>query len=267
VLVFKPDLEKSWWLKLDRAQQHLAEIQGIVARMTDPDLTHVGVNKQNEGDLWVYTVDAHIEIPRMLRLMIGDFMFDLRSALDHIAAANPPLGKRGYGQFPIFTVDVSVGGSPESAANPELHRGWERTKAKIDPTVFALIESVQPYKMALVEATNPEDDALAVFNTLHNADKHTNLSFVSTGIRDFRTYITTDLDDAVFDGPVMPNDAMLPNGARVFTHEFEMDVQLVGTILVAVSGEPNGSYRPVPGTFVDMYDTVKAILLKVNSAM
>jgi hypothetical protein len=119
--------------------------------------------------------------PPILGGILGDYVHNLRSVLDHLAwelvlaAGNDPRpGPRGT-RFPIYAekppegVDIVPG---------------------VDPNALALVESFQPYHMGDDAKLHP----LAVIHTLSNIDKHRHLVLASAytlnakaNIRDKRT--------------------------------------------------------------------------------
>jgi hypothetical protein len=98
----------------------------------------------------------YFEEPR-LGIILGDFMHNLRSALDYIVAAlvreNPGALIRRQ-QFPIFDDHANYANGAPGMLSGVIH-GRD------------IIESLQPFKR-----TPPHDDPLFILNHFSNADKH-----------------------------------------------------------------------------------------------
>jgi hypothetical protein len=100
-------------------------------------------------------------IPDPIRTIVGDCLYDLRSALDHLA----------------WQLVVANNGTPtDSTAFPILDDRLGRKhgvrpleiSGDIDQRAFAIIESLQPYQ----RVDDPTADPLWLLNELTNIDKH-----------------------------------------------------------------------------------------------
>jgi hypothetical protein len=200
----------------------------------------------------------------MLPVVIGDFLFDLRSALDHIAAMNAS-GPANQSQFPIFTKDVRVAGSTESVAHGKWYRGWKAFRERTTPAVYTAVESMQPF---VTDPINPENAALAVLNNLQNADKHTALNVIDKGVSDLLGFIVRPNDLRIpITGQAIPENTMLPDGEQFLTRTGEDEVELFGTIKVAITGGVDPTHHEIPGTFDVLIDSVRECLPMIEAAM
>lgn len=101
--------------------------------------------------------------PSELSLIVGDFVQNLRAALDHLvcsivqATGSSPTASHA---FPIFT-------TKPDASRRSWDR-WNRQLKNVDASVVALIDYVQPYK----RGAEADRDALACLQALSNEDKH-----------------------------------------------------------------------------------------------
>src|SRR4051812_26862537 len=97
----------SWRLKLRRAYEHLDELNEMlkILGQSRPYLVEESVKRDRRGPEWTYRLFSLPEPDAYLPVILGDFMFDVRSALDHIAVANVPTRRKDRASYPIFTVD------------------------------------------------------------------------------------------------------------------------------------------------------------------
>jgi hypothetical protein len=98
--------DRSFWLKRDRAEHHLEELKAAMN-------TYVGTRqhvvteryepKNSPDQQWTYSASVDGQPDQGWALIVGDILFNLRCALDHMAVAlNPPKKKRDV-YFPLFT--------------------------------------------------------------------------------------------------------------------------------------------------------------------
>lgn len=102
--------------------------------------------------------------PQQLPLVIADFLYGIRSSLDHLiwqlVLANPPNQPNGRTAFPICS-------SPEN-----FKKAKERHRLDgVSVPATALIESLQPYP--------GRDQTLLTLSALHERDKHQTLNLVT----------------------------------------------------------------------------------------
>jgi hypothetical protein len=155
--------------KIQRAKRHFAAIKREVRAYisSHPEIIEAKLDLNIPG----YRLYAEIRQPSTgLSVMIGDFLFDLRSALDHLARGlvetegNTPSDLQSpRTMFPIF-----------DSTNKPQKLG---VAGGVDPNALSLIERLQPYM-------RPDGkywlSPLWVLNELHNIDKHRTLHFPTT---------------------------------------------------------------------------------------
>jgi len=156
---------RGYALKLLRAKDHIQAITADVHRWINEDIHAVLRKDDPESDLWIVEWTDSATPPLMWGAMIGDFIHNVCSALDHllydlvIANTQRP-GTRT--SFPIASQPSDwmnfvgrEGGPPWAGASPE---------------VIEAIQELQPYKLTSKKArrTHP----LAVMRPLSNTDKH-----------------------------------------------------------------------------------------------
>jgi hypothetical protein len=147
--------------KIQRAKRHLAVIkrEARAYKESNPEFVEAKLDPNIPG----YRLYAKIRPPSTgLSVKMGDFLFDLRSALDHLA--------RGLVE--------TEGNTPVDLGSPRtMFPVFDQPKklivsGGIDPNALAIIERLQPYKRPdwwLAE--------LWILHELHNIDKHRTLHF------------------------------------------------------------------------------------------
>ena len=166
--------------------------------------------ERNENlGLLIQRIDIQPKTPPELSVVIGDFLFCIRSALDHL----------------VWQLVIKNGGVPAShnmfpitSSKAKFNEAVAKSKRLdgVTPKSCAIIESLQPYHTG--------NEALGRLNVLHNADKHralnlttvvadnTNLMFSRGGHPVMSMFIGNDelRDGAVFGGIGVPlNDPEL----------------------------------------------------------
>ncbi len=257
----------SWWLKLERASNHFGDIESMVNTMCGPSPRRIRVEKNLQGTEWIYTVHHDLQVPRMLPVIVGEFLFDVRSSLDHLMAVCVSIGAEDKSQFPIFTQDIwAAGSSQKETKRLESNRAtWDRYTQGAKPEVIAFLRSVQPYQRALHNAANPEDHALAILNEFQNADKHRQLGIVSTGLTGISAAVIESNGRRVDLGlsPV-GSDEMLPDGARCLSTQKEVDVEITGTVKVAMRSGPKGTHREITDSLHAVLETGWLMLTEIE---
>jgi hypothetical protein len=115
-----------WRLKLDRAEEHLKNLEGEVAAYihSDPYKAIRVTDCQQHSDCWRYLL--HLSPPPTipLVLILGDAIHNMRSALDHLAVA---LAGRDDAAVPIFIPDIEhPEAAPDEKARKSLVNGASR---------------------------------------------------------------------------------------------------------------------------------------------
>jgi hypothetical protein len=152
--------------KLGRADEHLrsldAEVPSFLADKPHEFRGHI----DRKASRYFVTVHIKQEPPIAWSVIVGEFVHNLRSALDHlvwqliVAAGREPIGGSGGNQFPIFTVKPGDLRKRKCLFNKQL-RGLPRYGR-------AIINQMQPYHARRDARLRP----LAVLADLSNEDKH-----------------------------------------------------------------------------------------------
>ncbi len=254
---------KSWWIKFDRALEHLLKAEAMVAAATVDQPVRIEKSPNAEG-IWEYTVHHDASIDPAFPAVVGDFLFDLRSALDHIAAANrvKPTWKTPY---PLFHDPIGGPAAPGEPSKYKRYRdSWDNVRDNTPPAIFDLMDKAQPFNAP--RGLDPADTALAVLNELHNRDKHASLAVVTSGIKDMSCWIELPDGRRSIPDPILP-PGMFPNGATVFNHDQDLEIGCRGRIALAIAAGPTGGYRPLPQIFRDMASEVGSLLRSIEGLM
>jgi hypothetical protein len=143
--------------KIDRAKQHIRDLEAAVQRFQNSSANVVGTKPNAQGTQRVYYVAGLADIDVEIPLIAGDAIQNIRSAWDHLAYGLVCQGVNG-------PVEPWVPGYPiarDAAKYPAFRDGKVKgaTKAAIDA-----IDATKPYKGGTNE--------LWQLDELNNRDKH-----------------------------------------------------------------------------------------------
>ena len=92
----------SWWLKVKRAQKHMVDIENAARSYASlHPYQSVRVRYPDRQRKVEFSVRITQQPDPMIAVMLGDFIHNLRSALDHIVVAGVPNKRRKSAGFPI----------------------------------------------------------------------------------------------------------------------------------------------------------------------
>lgn len=231
--------DASWWLKLNRAQKHLDEYKGAIAQYTagrkHPVIARVESKQQPR---WVYRVEPETEPDPAWAVPIGDFLFNCRAALDHMAVAlNPPKMKNKLIYFPILIADPwrRVEGSRRYVEpDPANRRNFAHWTKRMPEEARAFIKRIQPYAMAKEQGGDPEDHVLVILKRLNDTDKHRHLLVSRAGVDGGRLLEPRPdgtVQEWIF---VAPFGRAAEHGAVVLRLPYKVDVDFMGSITVGL---------------------------------
>lgn len=148
--------------KLDRAETHLKALQDEAAVFLDSDAYGVREHFHPDGRHYSLSIEVRREPPLILSVILGDFIHNLRSALDHLAwqlvLANDGTPTKAT-QFPIFT-------SPPVSG--DALRKWTGNVEGMTAPVIDEIRGIQPH----TAGNQAHLHSLAILASLSNEDKH-----------------------------------------------------------------------------------------------
>lgn len=148
--------------KIIRAQVHLDAITDTLARFA---IGNCRIVPETESDGFLILRVRLPKVPDTLEPTIGDFLFNVRSALDYIVwqlvLANPPNKPTSRNAFPICSSDENF---TKALAQHRLDG--------LPSRAVELIRTLQPY-------ASGQNDPLTKLSELHKVDKHRQLSLVT----------------------------------------------------------------------------------------
>lgn len=160
-------------LKLDRAEQHLADIQERGMAWISKEESWEFSPQINEGERrYVVSIRLVKPMPPVLPLMVDEVVHHLRSSLDHLASylVEWSGGQVGRAAWPLMRSRWQWEREVERRQN--RWQIWRKERggplAGATPAVRAFVEGTQPYK----GPGKASDDLLFELNRLWNAEKH-----------------------------------------------------------------------------------------------
>jgi hypothetical protein len=161
------------WLKLDRANRHIGSLdEGIKAFLAE-DAAGPLVYEDDQAKQALTDTQIHRVVPMHLSVTAGEVLYQLRSALDHMACI---LIQKGGGtlsdqsQFPIERFRPT---------KREDIRRYERKIRGMSPEDAAGVEQYQPYRLG----DKRDQHFLVILKTLNNLDKHRGLVLHTVRVR------------------------------------------------------------------------------------
>jgi hypothetical protein len=151
--------------KLDRAKEHLQQLDREIARFFDTSPYRALGKVENDGRWYVFRVEVVEEPPARLGVLLGEFAHQVRSTLDQLVYGvmawnirpNKPPARTG---FPIATTEGEFERKTANRRWPLLPDEWQ-----------ALIKAMQPYH-ASERGGDPHAIDLAIIERIWNRDKH-----------------------------------------------------------------------------------------------
>jgi len=145
------------YLKLQRACEHIAELDDRIARYLSTDFYEIAVEPEDGTDRFAVVVQSLHEPDRGLNALIGDAVGNLRSVLDYaVVAIVAPITGSTTGIGCPFADD-------KTGFEGEVTKAWLRHASQ--PIQDHFINYVQTYK-------GGKGEAFWAINKLRNIDKH-----------------------------------------------------------------------------------------------
>lgn len=188
------------------------------------------------------------EIP----VIAADVVHNIRSGLDHLAAALVPPQCRGDGAFPILWHRVwepDVQG--EDKQRTRARKRWRDLTRHMDPGAVAVLKEYQPPD-ARVQPIGTLN-LLSVINKLSNTDKHEQFPTHVPGLRYPVTVRCRQVDGRPGEGVVDQGpDRLVEDQTDIQgLPEGAVDVEIEGAPLVALRVRGEHGYVPIPSFFRD----------------
>jgi hypothetical protein len=266
-------VHRTWLVKLRRAKKHLGEFRREVVRLQERERAYrvsTKIETHNDGDWLVVRGWLPVYNGDRLAAVMGDIIFNARSALDHVYVV---LSGKPRAQFPFFTADIrkpDFHPTTRQDLSPSRLNGFLQDTSGMPPDAAAFLEKIHPY------ATHPqmrESDALAILNRLCNADKHRELVVVSQHICKAKCRVTVNGIEmqSVFLPPQRAADGAIVGIFPVPPSDAETHVEVTGGIEVGLQ-EPGGivpAAQPwdftLPDSLVNTVAYVEMVVRKLDS--
>ncbi len=185
-------MPESWWLKLERAEKHADEFKTALRPYLDSQpykAVKCGPETpgcQQHADCWRYCLRITQQPDPALSIIAGDFLHNVRSALDHLAVAMVPARRRSKASFPIERDDIWTKQGRRYVIGDAERRG--RFKTAVDgmsAEAKTEIQALQPYNRGAQARSN----TMYLLNRLDNADKHRQLLLLAPGLNDVVSHV------------------------------------------------------------------------------
>jgi hypothetical protein len=217
-------------LKLYRSDEHLKELKDILEPLRGRREYPVteSMQPQRKGPLWVYQLDlSSITLPEMFPIIFGDYLFNVRSALDHLVVALAPRKRKSKASFPICITDpLATDQATGDYLDTEAATGWLSRTQGLPNDCVAAITRLQPHDAATHHHMPARTHPLAILSAFQNADKHRELVPVVTGLA--KAQVT-------YDGQPQGVVPTLKDRAILDRQPTQVDVKIEGTAVVGIS--------------------------------
>jgi hypothetical protein len=266
----------SWWLKVKRAQKHMVDIKREAVRYAN---THpyefIRVRQPHRQHNIRHRVRIIQHPDPMLPLMLGDFVHNLRCALDHIIVACVPKRDRSDATgFPISSRDL-LAKDPDGnfvIDDAQARKNFEHSIRGLHPGARAIVIRAQPYNAG----SEAGRWTLGIVSRLDNTDKHRTITTLAYGMKN----VTADI--MIGDEPARviysraptefaENDAVvewrppLDWKIRGFPRASEMQMEHTGTVVIHIKMRDVGGKKtlynfPLSLTMLNAIKDVRRIL-------
>jgi hypothetical protein len=262
----RPDRpEESYFLKLERAGEHLDELRRRLAPFSELQEFKLRRRVDKRGRPRTAAYSVYVDEPQdpMLPIIAGDFLYNLRSALDHAAVAKVPSKYKRTVSFPIFTEDpfeVDLETGSDISARADQRDAWARCTAGMSPYVVQYLrDEVQPFTAVKRQpGGNAKDHLLAILSALQNADKHRQLIAVGIGLQ--VTTLTRQDGDVVSSADLrcsLPPGDLLRNGEEFLLDvPLDTEIRIYGRAVAAFGVSESDGLRPFP----ELFDTISVFV-------
>lgn len=161
-------------LKLSRAETHLHELADAVNEFLAGDLFDPVADLDYRGRPVVRVTNVR-QPPAELSVLAGECIYNLRSALDHVAYQ---LAVLNSGSTRLSRKVAETSAFPIKPTGPRFRDAASRSLKGISPSARSVIEQLQPYH----RRRNPNARCLLALEQLSNIDKHRLLHLTAVAI-------------------------------------------------------------------------------------
>ena len=199
-------------LRFERAKRHLDRLDAEVAELFEGDgFKGIDAEPKRDGEYFTYRWIVR-EVPRIdpfWPVLIGEFLYNLRSSLDYMA-----VGHGGHGGFPIHP-SYEKFHEVDRSGKPTPRSGTKLTAGMTSP-VKSAIEAAQPYR---VMPESPRADPLWLLEDFRNRDAHAQLHVVcavaTKGEYEFLDGELTEVTSRMKLGPLKENTEIMRVAGKI----------------------------------------------------
>jgi hypothetical protein len=226
--------------KLRRGSDHLDELQRQERAFLASGAYALVHEIDAESGLHYLRFRAYREPPVELGVIVGEVLYQFRSALDHLLTLAAQLRKPtvDHLQFPLCM-------SPEAFFDPPRTKRpsiESQLRTALRPEHLTLVKAYQPFRQ---EPEAPQQSPLAALAHLNNLDKHATLHVAYAAPR---TSVLTEANDVVAARPVL-----LEDGAELYRYRpASPDVEVNYVIALGLSYGPMSAYRWITATSLQL---------------
>lgn len=185
-----PSRTEGYWLKFQRAKEHLdalyTEVQAFIERNPYEVVYHFEASATGDVGLHSARIRVRESPPARWSLLVGDYVHNLRSALDYVIW-DISLRRSGDAsirtEFPIFEKQKEFAAPGKSPQQWSRFSGIHKLRAT-DGTIVMMVQAMQPFTGRDLHGrtVDPAMHPLWLLHTLANEDKHKTLTLVGTAI-------------------------------------------------------------------------------------
>jgi hypothetical protein len=217
-------------LKLNRADEHLKDIEALTKPLGERREYPVieTMKPKRKAPEWEYRLDlSSIQLPERLPILVGDYLFNVRSALDHLVVAIAPRKHRRKVSFPIFVTDPFARDETSGDyLDAKAACRWLSLTSGLPDDCIAALKVLQPYEAAALHGQVAGHHALALLSAFQNADKHRELVDAVFGLH--RVELHLGSDETIYAVPVFQDGTVLTSEPQ------KVDVKVKGAVLVGL---------------------------------
>lgn len=193
--------------KIERGKEHLEALQSEIGSFLEGKPYSIVSDFKSQPGYCVFRARVNATHPIRWSMLIGDFVHNIRSALDHLVWALALSNRNGDESAILRPKGV---GFPISTDAGDFDRRGRPMIADLSSGHAAAIERLQPY-----HADDAERHALAVLNDLWNTDKHRTIHLVNMVIGD--QHRSPSVSEVFFENarPIGPIELSLFDGPLV----------------------------------------------------
>jgi hypothetical protein len=254
------ELIPSYLLKINRAKKHLADLEAAVAKYRDshPYEAYQTIKKRKPTWRMRFTSSpANTQIP----IFAADLVYNLRSGLDHLAAALVPSSFASHVAFPIFRPGIwepAVEG--ENKELTDARGRWKTYTRKMPPGAVAILLGLQPDQDVTHRVHH-----LVLVNRLSNTDRHTKFPVFASGLKN--PTATIDGEDGTKFGrlnirnvPESYSGAFLEDAGEIAFPQLNrapttVEIHGVPTIIIRLTNDQGNI--PVPDAFANSINYIE----------